>query len=57
MLPPRWGREGVTLIAFFKRMESDRSSTEQKKENQYGNVFLYPRRDKYSSFFKSTVTG
>jgi len=57
MLPPRWGREGVTLIAFFKRMESDRSSTEQKKENQYGNVFLYPHRDKYSSFFKSTVTG
>jgi len=42
MLPPRWGRERVTLIAFFKRMESDRSSPEQKKENQYGNVFLYP---------------
>ena len=23
---PLWGREGVTLIAFFKRMESDRIS-------------------------------
>jgi len=42
MLPPRWGREGVTLIAFFKRMESDRCSTEPKKENQYKIVFLFP---------------
>jgi hypothetical protein len=25
----RWGREGVTLIAFFKRMESNRISPEQ----------------------------
>jgi hypothetical protein len=25
---PLWGREGVTLIAFFKRMECDRSSPE-----------------------------
>jgi hypothetical protein len=32
MLPlgclPLWGREGVTLIAFFKRMKSDRISAE-----------------------------
>ena len=28
MLPPPLGREGVTLIAFFKRMESERSSPE-----------------------------
>jgi len=28
MLPPPLGREGVTLIAFLKGMESDRISTE-----------------------------
>jgi len=27
---PLWGREGVTLIAFFKRMKSERISTEPK---------------------------
>jgi hypothetical protein len=27
---PFWGREGVSLIAFLKRMESDRSSTDPK---------------------------
>jgi hypothetical protein len=27
---PLWGREEVTLIAFFKRMKSDRISTEPK---------------------------
>ena len=27
---PLWGREGVTLIAFFKRMKSERISTKPK---------------------------
>jgi len=40
MLPacclPLWGREGVTFIAFLKKMASDRISPEQK------NITLFP---------------
>jgi hypothetical protein len=38
---PLWGREGVTLIAFpkYKKMGSDRISTEQKKILPYSPFY------------------
>ncbi len=38
---PLWGREGVTLIAFFKRMMSDRISTGPKLDEFTKNYILY----------------